>query len=108
LWLSNRLWFSNFLWLRSLLWFSNLLWLSNLLRFSNLQWFGKFLWFRVGSGVHSIHISTSPRTQHYADVPSSSLYLANSSGVHDYLKKLGVTLVAANSPDQFLVDRPID
>src|SRR6516225_3122308 len=38
--------------------------------------------------------------------PSSSLYLGNSSSVHDYLKKLGVTLVAANSPDHFLADCP--
>jgi hypothetical protein len=30
--------------------------------------------------------------------PSSSLYLGNSSSVHDYLKKLGAMLVAANSP----------
>jgi hypothetical protein len=42
------------------------------------------------------------------DVPSSSLYLGNNSSVHDYLKELGVTLVAANSPDHFLADRPID
>jgi hypothetical protein len=40
--------------------------------------------------------------------PRSSLYLGNSSSVHDYLKKLGIALVAANSPDHFLVDRPID
>ena len=38
--------------------------------------------------------------------PSSSLYLGNSSSVHDYLKKLDVTLVAANSPDHFLEDAP--
>jgi hypothetical protein len=40
--------------------------------------------------------------------PSSSLYLGNSSSVHDYLKKVDVTLVAANSPDHFLANRPID
>ena len=31
--------------------------------------------------------------------PSCSLYLGNNSRVHDYLKRLDVTLVAANSPD---------
>jgi len=31
--------------------------------------------------------------------PSCGLYLGNNSSVHDYLKRLDVTLVAANSPD---------
>jgi hypothetical protein len=38
--------------------------------------------------------------------PSSSLYLGYGASVHDHLKKLGVTLAAANSRDHFLEDSP--